>query len=242
MPVVLHGSDARWQLQLSSQGATGPIDVTRQARWDASPSDVIEIDETGMITPLRNGKVMVTASVSQHTASLAVEVIGFDDPKRVNFPNQVVPVFTKLGCNSGGCHGKMAGQNGFKLSLLGFEPTEDFEHLVKETRGRRLFPAAPDESLLLLKAINASPHGGGQKLERNTHEYRLLRRWIEQSMPYGEDSDPVLVSISIWFLEREEWREMPRSSSPFWLSIRTVAMSTSLERCSLNPTMAIWPK
>jgi hypothetical protein len=63
--------------------------------------------------------------------------------------NQIVPVFTKYGCNGGGCHGKSGGQNGFRLSLLGFEPTEDYEYLVKEARGRRLFPAAPDRSLLL---------------------------------------------------------------------------------------------
>ena len=63
----------------------------------------------------------------------------------VNFANQVVPIFTKFGCNAGGCHGKAGGQNGFKLSLLGFEPDEDYEYLVKEARGRRLFPAAPEQ-------------------------------------------------------------------------------------------------
>ena len=86
----------------------------------------------------------------------------------VNFANQVVPIFTKLGCNSGGCHGKASGQNGFKLSLLGFEPQEDYEHLVKEGRGRRLFPAAPERSLLLLKATGAVPHGGGTRLEADS--------------------------------------------------------------------------
>ena len=38
---------------------------------------------------------------------------------------------------------RLAGQNGFRLSLLGFEPDLDFTTLVKEGRGRRLFPAAP---------------------------------------------------------------------------------------------------
>jgi len=57
----------------------------------------------------------------------------------INFANQIVPIFTKAGCNAGGCHGKSSGQNGFKLSLLGFEPTEDYEHLLKEARGEEFF-------------------------------------------------------------------------------------------------------
>jgi hypothetical protein len=71
----------------------------------------------------------------------------------VSFINDVMPVLTKAGCNVGVCHAKAGGgQKGFQLSLLGFEPAEDFEHLVKEGRGRRLSPGAPDQSLLLLKA------------------------------------------------------------------------------------------
>jgi hypothetical protein len=108
-----------------------------------------------------------------------------------------VPIFTKLGCNAGGCHGKAAGQNGFKLSLLGFEPREDYEHLARESRGRRVSIAAPDHSLLLLKAINASPHGGGQRLDVDSHEYRVLRRWIAQGMPYGSGDEPKVTSIEV---------------------------------------------
>ena len=86
--------------------------------------------------------------------------------KPVSFVNDVIPVLTKATCNSGGCHAKAGmGQNGFQLSLLGFEPDEDFEHLVKEGQGRRVFPAAPDRSLLLLKASASIPHGGGKRLE-----------------------------------------------------------------------------
>jgi demethoxyubiquinone hydroxylase (CLK1/Coq7/Cat5 family) len=115
----------------------------------------------------------------------------------VNFPNQIVPIFTKFGCNGGGCHGKIAGQNGFRLSLLGFEPREDYEHLVRETRGRRLFPASPDSSLLLQKSIGSVPHGGGQRMELNSHEYRVLRRWIAQAMPYGNENDRKVTSIIV---------------------------------------------
>jgi hypothetical protein len=99
---------------------------------------------------------------------------------QICFRNDVVPVFTKLGCNSGGCHGKSSGQNGFHLSLLGFEPDEDFHHFGKEERGRRLVPSARDRRLLLLKATAKLPHGGGHRIVADSRGYRLLRRWIAQ--------------------------------------------------------------
>ncbi|HEY1860967.1 MAG TPA: DUF1549 and DUF1553 domain-containing protein, partial [Gemmataceae bacterium] len=104
----------------------------------------------------------------------------------------------KLGCNSGGCHGKASGQNGFKISLLGFEPDVDYNALVKEARGRRLLPAAPDYSLLLLKASGKMAHGGGKKLDPDSDEYKLIRRWIASGMPFGKPTDPVVTKISIY--------------------------------------------
>ena len=79
--------------------------------------------------------------------------------RAVDFGNDIVPLLSRYGCNSGGCHGKASGQNGFKLSLFGFDQTFDYETIVLEDRGRRLFPAAPDESLVLKKAINAMSRG-----------------------------------------------------------------------------------
>ena len=119
------------------------------------------------------------------------------EERPLNFTNDIVPIFTKASCNSGGCHGKASGQNGFKLSLLGFEPQEDFEHIVKEARGRRVFPAAPDQSLLLTKAINLTPHGGGKKLDAKSEEYAILKKWISIGMPWGKDTDPKIVSIEV---------------------------------------------
>src|SRR3954470_16612551 len=93
---------------------------------------------------------------------IASALVARADVRPLNFANDIVPIFTKAGCNAGGCHGKASGQNGFKLSLLGFEPAEDYEHIVREARGRRVFPAAPEQSLLLTKSINSTPHGGGR--------------------------------------------------------------------------------
>ena len=123
-------------------------------------------------------------------------------PKPINFANQIVPIFTKAGCNSGGCHGKSGGQNGFRLSLLGFEPSEDYEWLVNESRGRRLSPAAPERSLLLMKATSMAPHGGGKRLEVGSKDYRLLVRWISEGMSYGNANDPTVASIEVLPRER----------------------------------------
>jgi hypothetical protein len=60
-----------------------------------------------------------------------------------------------------------------------------------------VFPASPERSLLLRKASAQAPHGGGQRIEVDSPAWRLLRRWIEQGMPYGKDSDPVVTRIEV---------------------------------------------
>ncbi len=116
---------------------------------------------------------------------------------RIYFATDVVPVLTKLGCNSGGCHGKATGQNGFKLSLLGFEPEFDHQAIVKSGRGRRLFPGAPERSLLLRKATSETPHGGGRRLSASSEDYAILLNWISQGARAPDADDPRLDRITI---------------------------------------------
>lgn len=125
-------------------------------------------------------------------------VFGEHPERQVSLVNDVVPVLTKAGCNAGTCHAKAGnGQNGFQLSLLGFEPKEDFDHLLKEGRGRRISLASPEASLMLQKASGEMPHGGGVRLQPDSEGYALLRDWIRQGASYDGDSAPKLVSIEI---------------------------------------------
>ena len=116
---------------------------------------------------------------------------------KIQFSTEVVPLLTRLGCNGGGCHGKSTGQNGFRLSLLGFEPDVDYQSLVNEARGRRIFPAAPEKSLILLKATARMPHGGGRLLDESSDDYRILKGWIEQGASGPQANDPQLVRIEL---------------------------------------------
>jgi hypothetical protein len=195
----LIGPEARLQVVVTATMPDGRlVDWTGAAKYRCEPEGVLNVDANGLATPLKEGAATITASAGAASAQVPVRVEHFVDPPLINFPNQITPIFTKLGCNSGGCHGKSGGQNGFRLSLLGFEPGDDYEYLVKESMGRRLFPAAPEHSLLLLKGIAAVPHGGGDKMKKDSHEYRLLVRWITQGMPYGRETDAVVTGISVF--------------------------------------------
>lgn len=196
--LTLRGADDAPQLLVTGcLPGDRQLDLTGSATYAVSNSAVARVDPSGRVYPLANGTAEITAKASGQSVRVPVTVSGTETARPINFANQVEPVLTKLGCNSGGCHGKIAGQNGFRLSLLGFDPELDYMTLVKESRGRRLFPAAPDQSLFLQKAAGVVPHGGGKKLDVGSEEYKLLRRWIASGMPYGSDSDPTIARVTV---------------------------------------------
>ncbi len=196
--LTLRGKDAKQQIIVTAKLDDGALrDFTHKATYSASPAGIVTIDATGIVAPVADGAAVITAEADGVKATFPVKIEGAGTRQPINFANQIVPVFTKAGCNSGGCHGKAGGQNGFKLSLLGFEPGEDYEHIVKEARGRRVFPAAPDNSLLLLKGLNVMPHGGGRRMDAKSDDYALVARWIAQGMPFGQESDPKVERIEV---------------------------------------------
>ncbi len=113
------------------------------------------------------------------------------------FQRHVLPVLTKTGCNSGACHGALAGKGGFKLSLRGYDPTGDFAAITRQSRGRRIDLADPSRSLLLLKPTTAVPHKGGLRLELGSPEYTVLSEWLVQGLKPPTDSSPKLIRLEV---------------------------------------------
>lgn len=121
-----------------------------------------------------------------------------EEPERqYNFENDIVPILSKFGCNASGCHGKAEGQNGFKLSVFGFDPEQDYRALTMEGRGRRVFLASPNKSLVLLKADGTMPHGGGIRISPERPEHQTIRKWIAVGAPFGSPDDPKVVAIRV---------------------------------------------
>jgi hypothetical protein len=203
--VVLRGPWSSTQLIVTDEAASRPRDVSHAVTYEAETPGIVSIDSDGFVTPLANGKTLVVASLpgtSGLPAPVEVVVEGFDQPAPIHFSNEVVSVFTKYGCNGGGCHGKSGGQNNFRLSLLGYEPWNDHEWLVRESRGPAHFPSAPEHSLLVMKATGEIPHEGGIRLEKGSRDYNTLTRWIREGMPYQAGRGPEGERISVFPKER----------------------------------------
>jgi hypothetical protein len=196
--LVLRGAQRVQQLIVTAHHANGGVsDGTARATFRSADPAVARVEPGGLVVPLKNGATEVTAEVGGRRVAVPVTVEGVEREEPINFASEIVPIFTKLGCNAGACHGKTSGQNGFRLSLLGFEPQVDYDALTREGRGRRIFVSAPRTSLLLLKPTGALPHGGGKRLRSDSRDHQLLLRWIGAGAPYGRDTDPKVVGISV---------------------------------------------
>ncbi len=197
--IALDSGDDADQLIVTAALTSGrQQDLSGDVQYSIADQNVARITPAGRIFPVNNGTTTVTAKFLDKSVTVPVTAKHVGENLPINFGNQIVPIFSKLGCNSGGCHGKASGQNGFKLSLFGFEPDFDYTALVKEARGRRIFPASPERSLLLLKATGAIAHGGGKRMDQSSDEYKLIRRWIAAGTPFGSEKDPVVTEISVY--------------------------------------------
>lgn len=115
----------------------------------------------------------------------------------ISFGEDVIPVLTRAGCNQGACHGSQFGQGGFKLSLLGYAPEQDFPAIVREGGQRRVSLVAPADSLLLRKASGGIPHGGGTRIHPTSAEYQTLLNWIRSDAPGLIPDEPTVTDITV---------------------------------------------
>ena len=161
-------------------------DLTRLVSWTSLDPSVATIDASGLLRPVGDGTTTIVASGGSVEARAAVEVRGMAEPDPVSFRRDVIPSFSRAGCNMGACHGTPTGKGGFRLSLRGYLPDQDFTILTREAGGRRINPLDPDASMILQKPLGALPHEGGVRLQRETKVFEFLHDWIAE----GARDDP----------------------------------------------------
>ena len=202
--VRLQGPGAVYSLLLDAKGTNGIItDVTGSGRFRSRDAKVAAVTESGLVRAVGDGSTVIDIEVQGHKLAVPVVVEGTKTPRTYHFENDITPLLNRFGCNSSGCHGNAEGQNGFKLSIFGFDPAFDYSALVKESRGRRVFVGAPDASLFLAKASGSTAHGGGVRIARDTPEYETLRGWIAAGVPFGDPKAPRVASIRMEPAERQ---------------------------------------
>ncbi len=161
-------------------------DVTREVVWRSLDPAIAVIDGRGRVAPRANGKVTIVARLGVREARASIEIAAMDRPAPVSFRRDVIPSFSQASCNMGACHGTPTGKGGFRLSLRGYLPDQDFSVLTREAGGRRIETLAPDSSLLLRKPLGQAAHEGGLRLIKGTKPHEFIRDWIAE----GAQDDP----------------------------------------------------
>ncbi len=128
-------------------------------------------------------------------APVLVKAIRLDQP--ISFKRDVMPILTKAGCNTGGCHGSARGQDGFHLSLFGYDPAGDYDRITREMGARRVNLALPEESLLLQKATGSVAHTGGKRFGKESEFYRAIVQWLDAGAPRDPADLPTPVSVEM---------------------------------------------
>ncbi|GIW94819.1 MAG: S-layer protein [Pirellulaceae bacterium] len=158
----------------------------------------VAVVEGTTVRAVSPGRTHLVVQHAHETSYVEVEVHkGRDRFSRPTFRNDVEPILAKAGCNSGACHGALAGKGGFKLTLRGYDPQTDYQNIARQHQGRRLELADPGRSLILAKPTGLLPHKGGIRFDPGSLEYQILAAWIASGAPPPTDEDPVVQRIEL---------------------------------------------
>ncbi len=172
-------------------------DATRTTTYQISVPGFATVDSMGLVRPRADGTAEIIVRHGADEARVPLTVQNLKSPQPISFQYEIIPMFTKARCNAGACHGKAEGQNGFKLSIFGYDTEADHKALVSEGRGRRLMLGDPDRSLLVRKALADLPHGGGRKIDKGSDRAALLHRWIAEGANYNAPGEGPVVKIEV---------------------------------------------
>lgn len=171
-------------------------DVTKQSKLTLADPSLADLSGTSLV-PRKDGATSLRIDYRGLVTEVPVTVKDAEKPRPVSFQLDVMPVLTAAGCNTGSCHGSARGQDGFHLSLYGFDPKGDHFRLTTEMAGRRINLAVPEESLVLTKAIGAVPHTGGNLMKKESPFYQTLVEWIRHGAVYDEGEIPHPTGIEV---------------------------------------------
>src|SRR5262249_20967287 len=163
----------------------------------AAVSPAVATVRDGIAAPKADGRGTLTVAFEGIRAEATVEVRRAADVDPLRFRNDVLPVLTKAGCNTGKCHGAASGKDGFRLSLFGYDPEGDHFRLTREMVGRRVDLASPADCLLVAKSTGQVTHSGGRKIEPGSEGHRLLLSWLEAGAPADPQDAPAPVGIEV---------------------------------------------
>ena len=197
--VTLDGAASRQQLLAfkTAPGSATPAAELSQAKFVAENPAIASIDEAGNLRPLSNGSTKVRLENDPSAPPVTVTVRNASRHDTPSFHRDILPILTKSNCNTGGCHGALAGKGGFRLSLAGYDPESDHYNLVHDANGRRLEPNDPLLSLILTKATLALPHKGGRRILPGGDDYRALATWIVEGTPGPNPDEASLDRIEV---------------------------------------------
>ena len=170
------------------------VDVTSDCKITLSDPNLAKI-EGSTVRPVADGNGQVLITYKEHKAALPLTVKQAKDDRPISFRLDVMPVFLKAGCNTGGCHGSARGKDGFMLSLFGYDAAGDYDRITRAQTTRRINLAVPEDSMMITKSLGAVQHTGGQLFKKGDHLHGSMLRWLEAGAP--DDAKDVAHPVSL---------------------------------------------
>jgi hypothetical protein len=173
------------------------LDLRGRAKFSVADAKIVAIDADGWVRPLASGQTKVMVAVAGQTFEVAVKVALPAQEPQHSFRHEVMPVLSRAGCNMGACHGYSLGKNGFKLSLRGADPDQDFPAIRNELAGRRINVLAPEASMLVAKPRGDALHEGGVRFARGSLSDQILINWIKEGCPGDLKDQSQVVAVKL---------------------------------------------
>ena len=174
------------------------VDVTRSATYTMADTSLVEKQKPNLYLPRKAGKTELSVKVAGHEVKVPVEVKDPTKDRAISFQLDIMPIFLKEGCNTGSCHGTSRGQDGFNLSVFGFDPDGDHYRITQQMTGRRINFAIPEESLMVEKATETVPHTGGKNFDKDSDSFRYFVEWVGNGAPKDPKEIPEVVGVDVY--------------------------------------------